>query len=972
MTFRGIGQTNTTANVDSYTLATSNAPIANALCIVAVISSKASAPNTPTLAGYGMTWYMIAETNFNTLGSPKSKLTLFRSMTNDNPTSDALVASFGANQTGCSMRAVQFSGVDTSGTLGSNAIVQFAVNGADATANANVTLAALGGGGFNSVIAFLGKDTVAFSGTPEDGWTEDWDAGANPPSNAGYCMYNFFTTDNTVIVTNTAADWAAMAVEIKGDPNSDASGTNVIGAWIDSDGWTLKVVIGGDTTTSIGTNLQYYPGFLTSAPTNWNALTSTQTCALTVTSSGWKDGSQRTIERTIYPTKIRRWPWPLGNTNRIHITEATGTNVIVDIALNDYIYAGETISMTAIAGWIANTNTLIDVAAVTSLTVTNDSVTTFADSSEPTMNWAHPGQQRWTNSTEYVYLKGGHWSGIDRVKVYAMDESSNTQEVWASHIRAKPGFGPARGYWVAAISTSTFTNFARIRCDYVVYPMIGTNVFDTRWDRWTGPTPLPSSQTNFLDRFNSFTNFGIVALGGGATPVITNGPPENVDPVHYFGSFNALWNALAATNFHRYGIAESIGVALGRNGVTNWSGGSLSVSNTARSWSRLKNYPGDVLTLTNRTGSQDISDCVKFEGDTANGGGLVLQFGTGVGSPISGVARLWLDNITVDSPSTQIFATCSHISMTDVTVSRCGQSITTISAQNTSFAIGRDVDVSGVNGNTWFRTGIGITRRGAGNTSFKIIDTQANHGAPFSAHTILTDSEFLQLGGNTILQFGNTAAVDPATYDVLHGFWSENVIIESTNNYVSMSLWPMSHVTNVVIRNWTIQGARNQMIYNSDTNKFRITTRFYNNVFPVPGWAGDLSPQQNPWLTNSANILYQVGCSGNIYHYPDGSPAHNWPDFNGVFNIIPNVSGTKFPTNFVRFQNNQGYLGAFTTGLGDYRLLNNNYLFGISREVGALQVHQPDLGYDIEGKLRSVIDPPGAHVSGNVRKGGLF
>jgi len=750
-----------------------------------------------------------------------------------------------------------------------------------------------------------------------------------------------------------------------------AGNTNILGAWIEPNGDAINVHIGGDT-TSFGTNVQFYNGFLTNPTTNYPSLTGTQKCTLTVGSFGWNNGVNGALTRTLYATKLRRLPYPMFNTNWVYDPDGTASNVIVRVALSDYVYAGETVTMSTRDGWIVNTNSGVDAARVTGLSVTNLSALTFGNESEPSINWAHPGQQRWTNAVEYVYLDGGHWSGIDSIDVRAIDEHSNTQTVSAVHASVRvSGRGPKHGLWVAGISTSTFTNFDMIRIDFVARPKIGTNVFDTKLDRWTGPTPLPSSQTNFWDRFNSFTNIAVVALGGDDTNGDgTNGLPENVNAAQYLLTVDAAWQRLAATNNLLLGINEAIGTVYVRAGITNLSGGTATAGNTARSWTILKNYPGEVARFTNFTGNADVSDCWKLEGDTANSGGLLLDVDSNL-VPFQSVARLWFDNVDIDSATSQFISVGSSVYMTDVRITRMDAGIVPISVENTSYALLRDVDVSGVNGKVWIRTAIGLTRRTAGSSSFQVVDNRGGAtGSPRSAHGILTDSIFLQLGALNVGVFGAGAV---PTNDVYHGFYSENVVWEGTNSPSSTAIawWGTDNVTNVVIRNWTVNGIRVFDLYNELTNRFRISTRAYNNVLQVTGFAADLNPQNNPWSTNNVNMLHQVGSSGNVYWFPEGSSSHGWLDFAGINNILPPVDGLKLSTNFMRFQNNRAYLNGTTVGLGDYRLLNNNFIFAMPG-VGALKTYQPDLGFDIEGKTRSAIDPPGAYVPGNPKKGAMF
>lgn len=207
----GMGQTNTTAAASTYTLATSNNPIANVICLVSVVNTKASAPDVPTLAGHGMTWVMVGTTNWGGL----YRLSLFRSMTNNTPTATACVASFGgASQTGCNMRGVYVTNVLTTGTYGSGAIVQ-TVQTTNSSANPSITLAALLGS-TNAVYAAFANNVNGYGATSIDaGWTEDIQNGYNTPATGQLNIRALGTSDNTPSITDGAQAWGGIAVEIQ-------------------------------------------------------------------------------------------------------------------------------------------------------------------------------------------------------------------------------------------------------------------------------------------------------------------------------------------------------------------------------------------------------------------------------------------------------------------------------------------------------------------------------------------------------------------------------------------------------------------------------------------------------------------------------------------------------------------------------------------------------------------------------------
>jgi hypothetical protein len=208
----GIGQTNTTAGATSYTLATSNQPPANALMLVSVVNTHATAPTIPTLTGHGQLWVMIATTNG---GGGIWRLSLFRALTNNTPTSAAVVASFGATtQTGCAMRGLYLTNTLTTGTNGSGAIAQ-SVMTTNNTTNPTITLGALNGD-TNAVLACFVNNVNGFGATSIDGgWTQDIQNGWNTPATGQLNIYATGTSDNTPSITDGAQAWGCIAVEIQ-------------------------------------------------------------------------------------------------------------------------------------------------------------------------------------------------------------------------------------------------------------------------------------------------------------------------------------------------------------------------------------------------------------------------------------------------------------------------------------------------------------------------------------------------------------------------------------------------------------------------------------------------------------------------------------------------------------------------------------------------------------------------------------
>lgn len=122
----------------SYTTA-SITPTANRLVLAAVFVSRTGAtPSQPTLSGNGLTW--VLEESLDTGGAVK--IFLFRAM-GGSPSAGGVTIDFGTEtEIFCGWSISEFSGVDTSGTNGSGAVVQSTTGSATGAASLSVTLGA--------------------------------------------------------------------------------------------------------------------------------------------------------------------------------------------------------------------------------------------------------------------------------------------------------------------------------------------------------------------------------------------------------------------------------------------------------------------------------------------------------------------------------------------------------------------------------------------------------------------------------------------------------------------------------------------------------------------------------------------------------------------------------------------------------------------------------------------------------------
>lgn len=129
---------NGTASATAVTASVSPSP--DALVLTSVVSSLASEPDPPSGAtGNGLTWVQVATVAYHT---DDRRVTVFRAM-GASPSAGAITVTWAESQTSFQWSVVECTGVDTSGTDGSGAVVQSTTNTAAAATSITGTLAAL-------------------------------------------------------------------------------------------------------------------------------------------------------------------------------------------------------------------------------------------------------------------------------------------------------------------------------------------------------------------------------------------------------------------------------------------------------------------------------------------------------------------------------------------------------------------------------------------------------------------------------------------------------------------------------------------------------------------------------------------------------------------------------------------------------------------------------------------------------------
>ena len=745
----------------------------------------------------------------------------------------------------------------------------------------------------------------------------------------------------------------ALAILLISAASMHAGYLDITGAEVETNGWILKLWAEGMTT-----NGTFASGFGTN-----NSLSAPK-LRVDIESPGFdQTGTSNAVRRTVYGTQIIRRAYPNEQTNDI---QRPSTHAVVKIALSDYVYAGDyTVTLTLLAGAYYTTNTsTTNCNAVSALTVTNSSVQPYP---KVIANWTWPGWNRETNSTIRLRACGFHAAArngqpLACLKFIATDESGDAVSSIQTAMqmdRSLPDAVPF-GEYIADLSQSSFANGDAIRCDFVAYPWIGTTaaVLDTTLDLYQAP--MACSITNLCDRLNSYTDLiAVVDLNTGSD---SNGRPTNVAPAsvnsaHYFKTIAGAANMLAASNSTSFGHPDSGGTFIYvRSGVTNFPAGTVNSNVVPKAWVTVLAYPGHSVSLTNTSSSSDINDRVKVQG-------VHLGF---VGSqiPFSGMQRLWLDQCTIGAPGVGPFQ-ATDTWVTHCTVTQLVQGFRASSIGNNEFFRLRGNTLSNFNHTLLVQTVIGNRHPDTNGQDYIIRFDLAGQGARhdmqilynnyFGGSAIGSGTELLHCFGSFVLT--NGAAIVQNVFERTGNSGSPAANLASSGNLAS---------TNLILWHNLFLGERIADYGSSGTETATIWRNLWSqngNIFDLTGFKKDWNTPSDSDRIGNWPLMWQVNGSGNMWvECRVNSAAGGFPpDFAGINSHHPPGSGTNI-INFPRFINRKAYDGGTATaGGGDYRMHSDSPGFALSCERR--------LPFDSAGVPRGRIDPPGAFVAGNRRKG---
>lgn len=188
-------------------------------------------PNQPTASGGGLTWVVVNSTVYDDDSASRRRITLFRAL-GASPSAGAITIDYaGQAQTEQEWSINQFSGVDTSGTNGSGAIVQSATaratDSGGLVTSLTVTLSAFGSSNNATFGCFANADS-SWTRSVGSGFTSLSDsttAGIN-----GHLTEWKSTNDTSVDITfSSQSGVGGVAVEIKAEVVSGSTYPGYIG-----------------------------------------------------------------------------------------------------------------------------------------------------------------------------------------------------------------------------------------------------------------------------------------------------------------------------------------------------------------------------------------------------------------------------------------------------------------------------------------------------------------------------------------------------------------------------------------------------------------------------------------------------------------------------------------------------------------------------------------------------------------------
>jgi hypothetical protein len=750
-----------------------------------------------------------------------------------------------------------------------------------------------------------------------------------------------------------------------------AAAGDIISAAVETNGWVCRIEV------ALGTNSQFFNGFGAN-----NTLTATNNLRLDLVSMGFDDaGNGIQVARSVYGTKLMRRPYP-DYLIQDCMTNDGGGIVTLRIALSDYVFVQDSnITATLRAGAIVQTNTSTASAAAAGLTVTNLSTLVYP---RVLGNWTWPGFQRWTNATEYLQAVCFHCSGqkqrpVRAVRFVASDGTTSVTN-WQTRMRIDRPMGDAVPFaeYIGAMNNAALATGAVIRCDFTAWPWIGDAALDTFDNVNDGVTPYYASITNVCDAPGGAWGGAVAVVSGTNFTTGTVVKEKDFDPANPPAAFTNIAMAeyaLAQFNSNTYGRLDLGGSTVYLRETNHHWADNHNCGTLPRTWLQVKPFPGalrsQVVLSNNSTTSVDNNGTLRFKVD-----GLTVAGQYGIWYNVWGA---WFDRCLINftnAGTTPILyngtagTTGNYIATrNDLVFLKIG-----LRPGGANYA----ERVSLMRGNTVYYTNTVsvldcMASTVVGNSGrFGAVDYVAVESGQLPDNVIIYNNRFPWAKADVAqIKIAN----NPSSPAYLHGAAIVQNLLEVTNSEGCQLFFcsdgTTAHFTNCLIWCNTLAGQRANIAYN-DTGTapaYRVLCADVLNSWD--GLATKTDTFNNP--TSGARIgnwafIHGVGSRGSVNAQcgygsfnksgTSATYAQGWAGMNGYDSPAQDFA-------WAQFVDRQSYATTGSTnGNGIYRLQSASPFFRMTDDS--------PIPYDLDGNPRSAIDPPGAYVSGNVRRGGMF
>ncbi len=747
---------------------------------------------------------------------------------------------------------------------------------------------------------------------------------------------------------------------------SSSIGQTVTGASTDARGYKLYVYM-----TGLGTNGTFSLGWITN-----NHPSASNKVVVSIQKPGFKPVSggspiATNWPCTLYGTRQLRFPYPGEDYPE---TETHGSGIRVAVGLTQYVFAEDTdITLTTLSGVYSQGGS--NSPAASGVVVTNNSSISYASAKaiadwERTTSW-----NRWTNSPQRVYVKGGAgqrvtpptsetlYRSLAGVAVIATDLFGNSVTNFVTDESVDTSISallPAARYQTDLVLTG-MSNRSPVRLDFVAYPLVGSSnsILDTRSDLFTGVHSGPIAITNLWDPLQEYSSaVALVDPAGSDTTGTVTTPSGYPTHTNYFLSIAKAAQAISTNNAANAWAHTDVGggVVYVRDGITNWLGGTQSYGTNPLANICILPYPGHSPTLTTVSGNQDISDRIELDGMSI----------TGTGNLFSSINYLTLRNCYINSTNAAaLFGTIPVCWLIDCEVPYVANGLRPFSTQNTTFRLS-NCDFSGFSGTLNPRTMVGCYHPArAGGSAFVLQQDTSSAAAGFTDFFIWSDNVIAGLQNTSLAwYFGQNKAIGYG------GYIANNIFTITTNSGPAVYNFGGSvyYHTNIVIHHNIFIGKRAAgYLYNQvGTNiAIRELVSTIGNLGENFGYKTDTFTGDGPAdgiRTGNWPLMWGVGHHHNAHVNCDTTgveaPASFVPYFYGTVSYHPLTAFTNAVTwPGMKDPRSVGYPSV--EGIGDYHW---NSTSPIGEQFTPSLVDIP-LRFDLDGLQRTQYDPPGPYAT---------